>query len=715
MKNKSDCAMTPDHDPAAWSESVDAVPFDFGLKRRAFVHLLGTGLMVVFSAPALAQRSGGRGGGASAPSISSRLHFGKDGVITVFTGKVEGGQGARAELTQAAAEELRVEVAAVRLVMADTAQVPNDGITAGSRTTPFTVPAVRQGAAAARELLIEIASRQWTTDRDQLKVQAGAVKDPVSGRSFSYRDLAANDIAVRLLSQPVNAGVQVTPVADWKILGKSTPRPNRRDLVTGAHRFPSDLVRPGMLYGKVLRPPAFGATLTGIDLAPARAMKGVVVVADGQFVGVAAPTVFQARAAIEALAETARWEYVSHPSHQELYGHLEKHAQGGVPANPFPDEISRARKVLREDYHVAYVQHAPLEPRAALAEWEKETLTVSLGTQNPFGCRSELARAFHLAEDKVRVVVPDFGGGFGGKHTGEVGVEAARLARAAGRPVSLRWTRREEFTWAYFRPAALIRIEAGLDETGKLSCWHFLNINSGGAGIETPYQVPHQRSRFVRSQGPLREGSYRALAATANHFARECFMDELAAAVAADPLTFRLAHLQEPRLRAVLETAAQRFGWTDRFARKQPGVGVGLACGTEKGSFVAACVEVAIEPKENRIQVRHICEVFECGAILDPDNTRSQVEGCIIMGLGPALQEEMMFENGEIKNASFQRYRVPRFADVPELDIHLLNRPDLSPVGAGETPIVAVAPAIANAVFHASGVRVRSMPIRLPA
>ena len=192
-------------------------------------------------------------------------------------------------------------------------------------------------------------------------------------------------------------------------------------------------------------------------------------------------------------------------------------------------------------------------------------------------------------------------------------------------------------------------------------------------------------------------------------------MDELAAAVAAEPLTFRLAHLQEPRLRAVLETAAQRFGWPDRFARKQPGLGVGLACGTEKGSFVAACVEVAIEPKENRIQVRHICEVFECGAILDPDNTRAQVEGCIIMGLGPALQEEMMFENGEIKNASFQRYRVPRSADVPELDIHLLNRPDLSPVGAGETPIVAVAPAIANAVFHASGVRVRSMPIRLPA
>jgi isoquinoline 1-oxidoreductase len=202
------------------------------------------------------------------------------------------------------------------------------------------------------------------------------------------------------------------------------------------------------------------------------------------------------------------------------------------------------------------------------------------------------------------------------------------------------------------------------------------------------------------------------LAATANNFARESFMDELAAAAGADPLDFRLAHLENPRLRAVLEAAASRFNWKERAAKKTPKTGVGLACGTEKGSYVAACVELGIE--ENKIKVRRVCQVYECGAILNPENLLSQVQGAIIMGLGPALREEMRFENGEMLNASFRRYQVPRFEDVPELDIHLLNRTDLASAGAGETPIMVVAPAIANAVFHATGTRVRTMPISLP-
>ena len=347
-----------------------------------------------------------------------------------------------------------------------------------------------------------------------------------------------------------------------------------------------------------------------------------------------------------------------------------------------------------------------------MAEWAEGKLTVWTGTQNPFGNRSDLMRAFHLSDDSVRVIVPDFGAGFGGKHTGEAAEEAARLAQAAGKPVSLRWTREEEFTWAYFRPAALIEAEASLDEKGTLTSWHFININSGGSAVETPYRTGKSRCRFLRSESPLRQGSYRVLAATANNFARECFMDELAAAAGADPLDFRLAHLENPRLRAVLETAASRFNWKERVSKKSPRTGVGLACGTEKGSYVAACVEVGIS--QGSITVRRVCQVFECGAILNPDNLLSQVQGAIIMGLGPALQEEMRFEKGEMLNASFRKYHVPRFQDVPELDIHLLNRPDLASAGAGETPIMVIAPAIANAVFHATGIRVRAMPIEVP-
>jgi len=469
-----------------------------------------------------------------------------------------------------------------------------------------------------------------------------------------------------------------------------------------------------MLYGRVLRPPVYGAKLTAIDLEAAKTMKDVVVVRDEQFVGVAAPTSFRAEQALAALAKTAKWETSPQPSSARLFDDLKKNASGGVPSNRFSEELEKAKKSLKAGYEVAYVQHAPLEPRAAVAEWKEDQLTVWASTQNPFGHRGEMARAFHLTDDKVRVIVPDFGAGFGGKHTGETSVEAARLAKAAGKPVSLRWTREEEFTWAYFRPAGAIEVEASLDAEGKLTSWHFININSGPSAIETPYATGKKRNEFIQSNPPLRHGSYRGLAATANTFARECFMDELAVAAGSDPLAFRLAHLENDRLRAVLEEAAARFDWKNRVRNKSPARGVGLACGIEKGSFVAACVEIEIERERNQIKVRHVCQAYDCGAILNPDNLRKQVEGAIIMGLGPALREEMRFEDGRIVNASFRKYEVPRFDDLPVLDIHLMDRPDQPSVGAGETPIIAVAPAIANAVFHATGTRLRRMPLRLP-
>jgi isoquinoline 1-oxidoreductase len=681
-------------------EITDCVGFDFGLNRRCFVKMFGAGLVVVAGLPNLFAQRGPDGRRNLAARFANRL----DGFITVFTGKVEGGQGARAELSQAAAEELRVPVERIRLVMGATSLVPDDGITAGSRSTPSTVPVVRRAAAALRESLIDFAARQWNADRASVEVR--------EGKAMRAGHLETLDYTALDFGMATAENAPLTPLRDWKVFGKSVPRPNARDLVTGAHRFPSDIRLPGMLHGKVLRPPAYGAKLLSIDLAPANALPGVVAVREGDFVGVAAPTTFQARQALEAVASTAKWELTPQPSNAEIFGLLESKAQGGLPANPFADDLAQAKQVLRQTYHFAYVQHAPLEPRAAVAVWWDGPLRVWLGTQNPFGCRSELARAFHLSESAVSVEVPDFGGGFGGKHTAEAAIEAARLARATRKPVSVCWTRAEEFTWAYFRPAAVIQVEAGLDAAGTISSWHYVNINSGQAALETPYRIARHRSRFVASESPVRQGSYRALAATANNFARESAMDELASLANADPLAFRLAHLENPRLRAVLETAAKRFGWADRVKQRKPNVGVGLACGTEKGSYVAACVEIEILGEKKSIKVSQVCEVFECGPVLNPENLLAQVQGQIIMGLGPALREEMIFAEGKPRNATFHQYRVPRFVDVPELDIHFLSRPDLEPVGGGETPIIAVAPAIANAVFHATGNRVRSMPIR---
>jgi isoquinoline 1-oxidoreductase len=679
----------------------EPVGYDFGFSRRSFMQVLGSGILVSATVgSALAQeRRGNRGGGNNAATpLGSRLHIGTDGTITVLTGKVEAGQGSRLQITQAAAEELRIPAEQVRLIMADTALTPDDGITAGSRTTPSTLPAIRKACAAARHLLAAFAATR------------------PEGRPITYGDLAKSEQSAEQFKKTVPSDVQLTPVSEWKVLGVDIPRPNRRDIVVGAQKFPSDITRPGMLYGKVLRPPSYGAKLTEIDLAQAKAIEGVIVVRDGDFVGVAAPNTHVAKRAIAELAKTARWEAAPHPSSATVFQHLRDKAKGGVPKNALAEQMKSAAKSRKASYDVAYVQHAPMEPRAAVAEWADGAVTIWTSTQAPPRVRGEVAAAFHVAPDKVRIIVPDFGGGFGGRHTGETAVEAARIAKAAGKPVALRWTRAEEFTWASFRPAAAIEVEAALDDSGKLAAWHFVNINSGRASIETPYRVAAKDIQYLDTDAPLRHGSYRGLAATANTFARESFMDELAMLAGKDPLAFRLANLDEPRLRAVLETAAQKFGWSEelRKAKNPGGPGVGLACSIDKGSFVAACAEVAVDRAKGEIKILRVTQAYECGKITSPANLASQVEGAIVMGLGPALREAMIFENGQVENASFWKYEVPRMKDLPPLDIHLLDRPDLTSVGAGETPLIAIAPAIANAVFHATGQRLRAMPLRLP-
>jgi isoquinoline 1-oxidoreductase len=467
-----------------------------------------------------------------------------------------------------------------------------------------------------------------------------------------------------------------------------------------------------MLYGKVLRPTAYGARLASIDLSPAEEMEGVVVVRDGDFVGCAAPTSWGAAKAVEALAETARWDAPAHPSSDELFTHLKSTADDRPRERDWGDgaaAMEGAAKKYEAAFTIAYIQHAPMEPRAAVAEWEGDKLTVWTGSQQPSRVQGELSQAMRLAGNQVRVIVPDTGGGFGGKHSGEAAVEAARLAKAAGKPVSLCWTREEEFTWAYCRPAGLIEVQAGLDDAGRLAVWDFANYNSGESALESPYESPHGRTRFFSTNSPLRQGSYRALASTANTFARESAIDDLARLAGVDPLDFRLAHLPDGRLKDVLLAAAERFKWRDQPRDGGNEIGVGLACGIEKGSYVAACARVRY--RDGQITVESICQAYECGAILNPGNLRAQVEGAIIQGLGGALYEEMLFKDGRVTNPRFSEYRVPRMADVPELDIVLVDRPDLASLGAGETPIIAVAPAIANAVFRASGERKRTLPL----
>ncbi len=692
-------------------ELAEGPAYRFELDRREWIGILGVGLFI--SACGRSAHSQQIEQTANIPQ-ATRLHLGEDGSITVLSGKVEFGQGSRTEIQQAAAEELDVPPSAIRVALADTAVTPNDGSTAGSRTTPSTIPVVRRACASARELLLQTAAQEWGVDPATLAVSDGVVRS--GGKEFGYRDLARTKRLTDATDEGTPRGVPLTPVDDWTVLGRSQPKTAAVDIVTGRHRYPSDIRRPGMLYGAVLRAPTYGAQLESLDLSAAEKL-GATAVHDGDFAGCAAKTSYEARQAVEALARTAVWkEASSHPSSDGLGAYLKSKARtsGEGRSGPRRDESGdvegalAAGPVFEASYEMPFIQHAPMEPRAAMAEWNGRNLTVWTGTQRPFGVQQQLMDAFHLTAEQARVVVPDTGGGFGGKHTGEVAIEAARLAKAAGKPVSLRWTRAEEFSWAYFRPAAVFEARAALDGQ-KITAWDFTAYNPGTAGIRTPYAIANVRTQYFPCESPMREGSYRGIGATGNHFAREVFMDELAEAAGMEPLAFRLAHAEDPRLKAVLEAAAERFGWA-KAGELGKNRGIGIAGGFEKGSYVAICAQVRVEGET--VAVERLVTAFECGKILNPRNLEAQVEGCVIQGLGGALTEEVRFSGGKLLNGSFAQYRTPRFGNIPPMETVLLDRPDLDSAGAGETPIVAVAPALANAVYRATGRRVRSLPLR---
>jgi nicotinate dehydrogenase subunit B len=673
--------------------------YRFAVDRRDFLGLLGGGLLVVFSAGA---QESGRGRRSEAPpqDLDAWLHIGEDGAVSICTGKTEVGQNIRTSLSQAAAEELHCPIGSIKLVMADTALVPYDMGTFGSRTTPTMAPQVRRAAATAREALLDLAAEKWHVDRAGLSIANGKISFGDAPGSIGFGELTKGQKIAKTIARDV-------PVAPP--LSRSVPKVGARESVTGQHKYTPDLTRPGMLYGRVLRPPAFGATLANFE---APDLPGVTVVHEKNFVAVAASDAQTAAAALRQLKPEWKREAVppGAASGSGLYEYLKQTAEPGQPEvhGSVEDGMAAADIKLQAAYTVAYIAHAPLEPRAALAEWDGGSLTVRTGSQVPFGVRRELASAFGIPEDRVRVIVPDTGAAYGGKHSGECAVEAARLAKAAGKPVKLVWTREEEFTWAYFRPAGLIEISSGAHNqgasAGAIAAWECHNYNSGGSALVGKYDIANQRNVFHPSQSPLRQGSYRGLAATANHFAREVHMDELAHALKMDPLEFRLKNLKDERLRAVLEAAAGRFGWGK-------GKGIGIAGGFEKNGYIATCAQVTVE--DSRIRILRVVEAFDCGAVVNPDHLKNQIQGAISMAIGGALFEQIRFGDGQILNSRFSKYRVPRFSDMPEVEVVLVDRPDLPSAGAGETPIVGLAPAVANAVFHLNGTRLRSMPLEL--
>jgi CO/xanthine dehydrogenase Mo-binding subunit len=692
-------------------ELAEPAPYRFELERREFMRLfalMGGGLLVFASTPGASAQESGRGGQQAAPTdVSAWVHIDEQGHVTGYTGKTEIGQNIRTSLAQAIADELRVPLDRVSLVMADTDLVPYDQGTFGSQSTPRMAPQLARAAAAARAMLIERAAAQWNVDPSTLAIKDGRIVG--HGRSAGFGDITKG----QKLAGAVAAGVSPSTVAQWALRGTASKKVDGLAFVTGRHRYTPDITRPGMMYGRVIRPAGYTGTLTAMDDTAVRSIAGVTVVRDGDFAGVIAPTERLARSAASAIK--AEWRMANDlPSSQTVYEHLKKTGttgggRGGAPT--VAGDVSAARaaaaRTFDASYRIPYIAHVPLEPRAAVAEWSDGRLTVWTGTQRPFGVRSELAQAFRIPETQVRVIVPDTGSAYGGKHTGEFAVEAARLAKAAGKPVKLVWTRAEEFNFGYFRPAGVIDVKTAVDGEGRITAWEFDNWNSGPSAIQTPYDIANRRIQFHQSESPLRQGSYRGLAATANHYAREMHMDAIARALGVDAVEFRLKHLKDERMRNVLTAAAQKIGWPKPSAA---GRALGIACGTEKGSYVATAAELS--PSARGFTVERLVVAFECGAIVNPDGLNNQVEGSVVQGLGGALFEAIEFANGRLRNGSMAQYPVPRFKDIPAIDVVLLDRRDIPSAGAGETPIVCVAPAIGSAA-RSFGAVATELPVRL--
>lgn len=692
-------------------------PTTFPLDRRDFVKLTATGLVVLFGVDTRdgVRAQGGRQGYPTDPN--AYLHVGSDGAVTCFVGKVELGQGPMTSLAQLLAEELDVPFASVRVVMGDTDLCPWDMGTFGSLSVRQFGPVLRQAGAEARAALLEMAAERLRAPVDRLAVKDGVVRATSGAKnSVTYAQLTEGKRIERTLAgKPA-----VKAFGSFKVIGRSVSRTDLADKVTGRARYAGDVVPAGgVLHARILRPPSHGATLTSVDTSAAEKLPGVTVVRDGEFIAVLHAHWDEADAALALVkAEWARRE----PDYDDesIFGHLVAVAPGPrvvAEGGDLADGEKLVARVIEGTYHDSYFAHAPIEPHAAVAAVENGKLTVWAGTQSPFPLKQQIVQALRRPAESVRVITPYVGGGFGGKTASRQGVEAARLAMLVGKPVRVQWSRREEFFFDTYRPAAVITIRSGIDTAGRLRLWDYLVYCAGDRGAAHFYDIPHHRTVSRGGWGgagtpglhPFAVGPWRAPGASTNAFARESHVDVMAAAAHMDPYEFRLENLIDPRMRRVAQAVARAFGWTPKSAPS--GRGVGVALGTDAGTCVAVMVEAAVDRASGAVKVTRVACAQEMGLVVNPDGALQQIEGCLTMGLGYALSEEVRFTGREIATRNFDSYELPRFSSVPRIDAVVLNQPDAPSQGGGEPAIVPVGAAIANAIFDATGARLHRMPM----
>jgi nicotinate dehydrogenase subunit B len=720
------------------------------LSRREFGVAAGS-LVLAFS---LSARPGSSQGKPQLPGsletnrpLDAWIRIEADGSATVFTGKVELGQGVVTALAQIAAEELDLPLARVKMVSGDTARTPNEGQTAGSQSIEASGTALRLAGAEVRALLIARAGEKLGVPADQLKVIAGVVEAPGGGK-LGYGELVAG----LDLHREATAKVRPKPPAQHRIVGKPAARLDIPAKVTGGAAFVQDLRLPGMLHGRVVRPPRYGARLEGFDEAAVKALPGVVaVVSDGGFLGVVARREEQAIKARTILAGSARWSGGDPlPDPGKIYEHLRSLTTEDKIISEKQAPLPDGARVLEATYHRPYMAHASIGPSCAVAEFKDSKLSVWTHSQGVFPLRATLAKALDLAPAAIRCIHQEGSGCYGHNGADDVAFDAALLARATdGRPVRLQWMRDDEFMWEPYGPAMVMQLRAAI-ASGRIVDWNYdvysnthtmrpgdpdgVNLlaswyraspkpaapprmapQPAGAGDRNAipiYDLPRQRiTNHLIKDMPLRVSALRTLGAYANVFAIESFIDELALAAGADPVAFRLAHTSDPRARAVIEAVAKAADWkSGQKSDGSRGRGIAFARYKTTATYTAVVVDVEVDRASGVIRVLRAFAAVDAGQIINPDGLINQIEGGIIQSTSWTLREQVRFDQNGILTRDWKTYPILTMPEVPRVETVLIDRPDERSLGAGEASQGPTVAAIANALAAATGKRIRELP-----
>ncbi|MCK4747847.1 MAG: xanthine dehydrogenase family protein molybdopterin-binding subunit, partial [Bacteroidales bacterium] len=638
----------------------------------------------------------------------------ENGTVLCHVGKIEMGQGPITSLPQQVADELDVSLASVTMLMGDTATCSYDAGTWGSLTTREYSHYLRAACAEARAVLIQMGSEFLEISPENLKVYNGMVYDATNpDKKVSYGWLTRGERIEKFMDEKPD----VKDHTQFKYVGQSMLHADADLKVTGDAVYTADVLIPGRVYAKILRPPSHLVELVSVDYSEAEKMEGVQVVRDGDLVAILHEQIDlaeRALATVKAEYTTDEKEVDDHSVFEYLLN-APSDSREVASAGDLGEGEKQSDHIFESEFHDGYKAHAPIEPHAAMAQWNGDKVTVWASAQSPFGAQDQIAREMDMELEKVRVVAPFLGGGFGGKIYQPQLMEVVRVAKLAQKPVLLTYTREEEFFMDYFRPAAVVKIKSGITNSGKISLWDFRQYFAGNRGSDTIYNVPHAKTTgYGEKRGspvhPFPTGAWRAPANNTNTFARESQIDMMAAKAGVDPVQFRLDNLTDEKMISVIKALRDKFGYTP--APGPSGRGIGIACGIDAGTWVAVMIEVKVNEETGKVQpIRAAC-AQDMGMCVNPQGTILQAEGCVTMGMGYALSEDIVFKGGDVITSNFDTYQLPLFSWIPKtIDTVILDRMDQPPQGGGEPAIICMGGALANAIFDACGARLYRMPM----